>query len=239
MSGKARKPKVLVACCNGDGWIHKLVAFAAIRMLGDPRVEATFIAPTWSPFVQNLHKTTIDFLAGGFDFLLLMDDDNPPNGCNPLDLAFLDLDVVGLPTPVWHSDKRKPGDRPYYLNALREVVEADGSVGFKPLDSEPGFRPAGIQRADAVGTGCVMIARRVLLTLMENAKGNPSETPFMRRWNDRGEVVMGNDYAFCSRARAAGFEVWAHFDYTCRHLNTLEIVETVNALMRHRLEGRR
>ena len=66
------KPRVLIACCNGTGWIHKLVFFEVMKMLGDPRVEATFIAPTWTPFVQNLHKTTAETDAiyidrGGLD----------------------------------------------------------------------------------------------------------------------------------------------------------------------------
>lgn len=221
------RKKVLVACCNGRGWIHKGVVFAAMKMIQDPRHSVTFIAPTHSPYVQNLHKTVNDFLNRGDDFLLIMDDDNPPLR-NPIDLVELDCDVVGLPTPVWHSAVK--GDRPFYLNALNEVRDVAGKVeGFKPVDSIPGFDLNGLQEVDAVGTGCVLIARRVLIELMRRCVGNPMETPFMRRWNDRGEVEMGNDYAFCSRARDAGFKIRAHFDYTCQHFNELELQETVGS----------
>lgn len=221
--------RVLVACCNGRGWIHKRVFFAVLRMLQDPRHSVHFIAPTHSPFVQNLHLTVADFLKRGDDFLLLVDDDNPPTK-NPLDLVELDLDVVGLPTPVWHNNV--PGDRPYYLNVMREVKDKNGEVvGWKPLDSYPGFIASGIQQADAVGTGCMLIHRRVLKDLMARAFGRPMETPFMRRWNDQGTVIAGNDFAFCGRARAAGWRVWAHFDYICEHFNEGEIGEHVHALL--------
>lgn len=226
-----------MACCNGSAYIHKHVVNAAFNILSDGRYAVRFIMPTHQPFVLNLHKTVHDFLAGGEDFLLLMDDDNPPKN-NPMDLVELDLDVVGLPTPVWHCDTSKPQDRPYYLNALRAAVDHEtGEKGFRPLDSYPGFTPSGLKACDAVGTGCVLIARRVLLTLMENCKGNPMEAPFMRRWNDRGEVVMGNDYAFCERARAAGFRIWAHFDYTCMHFNELELQEAIGAMMGFRVSS--
>ena len=218
--------KVLLACCNGSAKIHKLVVMAAINMLRDGRHDVNFIMPTHSPYVNNLHKVVEDFLKGEFDFLLLMDDDNPPLN-NPMDLVELDLDVCGLPTPVWHSEVL--GDRPFYFNALTESRDAAGMVeGFKPLDCN-GVPPQGLVECDAVGTGCVLIARRVLVELMERCKGNPMEAPFMRKWNDKGQVEMGNDYAFCSRARDAGFKIYAHFDYTCQHFNELEIQETIRA----------
>ena len=226
--------RVLLACCNGRGWIHKLVVRQALRMLQDHRHTVTFIMPTWKPFVQNLHKTVLEFLDQGHDFLLLMDDDNPPLH-NPLDLVELDLDVVGLPTPI--ASMTNDGDRPYYLNALKEVLDKDGSLkGFVPLDANPEFVPKGLHEADAVGTGCILIARRVLLELMKRARGKPWDTPFMRTWNDRGEVILGNDYAFCVRARSAGFRIFAHFDYCCQHFNELELREVISSF--HRFENR-
>lgn len=201
---------------------------AAIGMISDSRYFTKFIAPTKKPFVANLHSAVHECLNGGFDYLLLMDDDNPPRN-NPLDLVELDLDVVGLPTPVWHNDKS--GDRPFYYNALDAVYDEDGVLqGFKPLqDSRPDFRLEGLYECDAVGTGCVLIHRRVLQELMNRAKGNPMNTPFMRVWNDDGTVHMGNDYAFCVRAKQAGFSIHAHFDYMCNHVNEMEINSVTQA----------
>jgi hypothetical protein len=166
----------------------------------DDRVDATVMLPTHSPYVHNLHECRRTFLAGPYDYWLSMDDDNP------LDLVFLDLDVVGCPTPVWAN--MKPGDRPVYWNALDEVDD-----GFKP--HEPCH---GLQEVDAVGSGCILVARRVMEALT---------APFLREWNEEGLVETGGDFAFCKRARAAGFRVFAHFDYPCHHFNELEIGEVV------------
>ncbi len=231
------KPRVLIACPNGDGWLHKLVVFSVLNMLQDSRVEATFIAPTNRPYVHNLHKVALDVLSGSHDFLLTLDDDNPPTQ-NVMDLVGLDLDVVGCPTPVWHCDTSQPDQRPYYFNAMREAKDPEtDEEGFLPVDSDPGFEPTGLHEVDAVGTGCVLIARRVLESLMARAResGDPMDAPFMRRWTSQGLVHMGNDYAFSQRARAAGFKVWAHFDYTCRHVNEVELLETITGLLRFRL----
>lgn len=231
----AKRKRVLVSCCNGTGWIHKLVVHALIRIVADPRYDAHLLMPTHRPYVNNLHLVVRDVLAGGFDYWLNIDDDNPPNR-NPLDLVELDLDIVGCPTPVWHSSaSAPPGDRPYYYNAMMEAETGDG-VAFRPADSLPGFVGAGIQQVDAMGTGCVLVARRVLEELTARAKrsGDPRDAPLFRLWEPDGVVRLGNDFAFCQRARAAGFRVYAHWDYTCEHMAELPLSEAIGAMLKFR-----
>lgn len=206
-----KRQSAYVTVPNGSGTLHKLVHFAVIRILQDPRYTLRHDCPTHSPYVHNLHRCTQDFLDSGEDYWLSMDDDNPPTR-NPLDLVQLDLDVVGLPTPVWHDAVR--GDRPFYLNAVDWDADAGGYRPHEPCE--------GLQQVDAIGSGCFMVARRVMMALRD-------QQPFMRKWNDQGLVTMGGDYAFCKKVRKAGFKVWAHFDYPCMHLNTLEIGKVAQA----------
>jgi GT2 family glycosyltransferase len=202
--------------------------FSFMEMQKDERVDCRFWAPTERPFVRNLHTTAQKFLKTGDDFLLLMDDDNPPQR-NPLDLVFLGLDVVGLPTPVWNSRDSK--GRPWYFNVMVEVKgEAGEPLGWGPADMQPAFDARGLKPVDSVGTGCVLIARRVLEDLFERCEGRPAEAPFMRLWNDQGDVDGGNDFMFCRRARQAGYRIWAHFDYTCDHYVTLSLNEVISRL---------
>lgn len=203
------KPHVFITVPNGKGWIHKHVVFALLNMQRDERVDVTISLPTNQPYVNNLHLIIQDFLKGSYSHWLSIDDDNPPRK-NPLDLVFMDLDVVGCPTPVWAN--MKEGDYPVYWNALDEV-----EGGFKPhRECE------GLQRVDAIGSGCMMIARRVIEKL-EN------EQPFMREWDEKGIVQVGCDYSFCRKVRKAGFYVWAHYDYPCFHFNEIEIGEIIAA----------
>lgn len=205
------KPSVYLTVPNGDGWLHKLVHFAVIRLLQDARVHVRHDCPTHRPFENNLHHCAQDFLQGGEDFWLSIDTDNPPLG-NPLDDVFLDKDVIGFPTPVWHWTGQ-PGERPIYFNAYQ--AQAAGYTEFRPQE--------GLQQVDAVGTGCLLIARRVLEDPVMRL------APFQRTFHADGRVEKGNDIAFCERARSRGFEIWCDFDRPCQHFVETELTEVIRA----------
>jgi len=148
-----------------------------------------------------------DFLDGGEDFWLSIDDDNPPRR-NPLDRVADDLDVVGFPTPVWHA--AVSGDRPFYYNAMYRV-----EGGWKPTEHSEG-----LHEVDAIGSGCFLVARRVMTALME-------KQPFMRMWRRDGTVEVGGDFMFCDKVKAAGFQIWADFDRPCDHFNEVSLSEVI------------
>jgi hypothetical protein len=158
-----------------------------------------------------------DFLHNGEDYWLSIDADNPPMN-NPLNLVELDLDLVGFPTPVWHSEV--PGDRPFYYNAL----DAVGDEGYRPHEDCDG-----LQEVDAIGSGCFLVSRRVMWALRY-------QQPFMRVWGEDGIVQVGGDYSFCRKVKEAGFRIWAHFDYLCMHFNELELNEVIRAFAMMRQE---
>jgi GT2 family glycosyltransferase len=181
----------------------------------DGRYQLRFEFPSHRPYENNLHHIVRDFCKSDFDFWLSMDSDNPPMK-NPLDLVELDKDVLGLPTPVWHYTN-KPGERPIYWNAYDYVVESDAYREHPTRD--------GLQRVDAIGTGCFLLARRVF--------DHPGmrEAPFRRKLHPDGTVHKGNDISFCERARARGFEIWAHYGYPCWHYNdNIELAEVESAI---------
>ena len=199
------KPRVLISVPNGKGWLHKHVAFALLRLQQDARVQQTIILPTHTPYVNNLHKIKEDFLNGPYDYWLTMDADNPPRR-NVLDCVFLDKDIIGFPTPVWAN--MKEGDYPIYWNGLD--AKGDGWTPHEPT--------TGLQMVDAVGSGCLLIARRVMAAMRY-------DHPFARVWNPDGTVEIGGDYSFCRKAKARGFEIYCHYGYPCHHFNEIEVSE--------------
>ena len=205
--------KILVSVPN-QGSIHKLVSFTLLKLIQDKRYKVNIIQPTNSPYENNLHHIVNDFMAGDYDFWLNIDSDNPPEA-NPLDLVAYNLDVIGLPTPVWHFTGKIKGERPIYENAYKYVPEEDAYTEWPDK--------AGLQKVDAVGTGCVLYARRVF----ENPEMR--KAPFQRIWNTDGTVERGNDIAFCERATKQGFLIFAHYDYRCKHFSELELHEVARA----------
>lgn len=189
-----------------EGWVHKHVCFVTDALIKDPRV--LLIRPTHKPYENNLHQIRNQMLADGFDWWLNIDADNPPTR-NPLELIDLDKDIIGLPTPVWHYTE-KSGERPVYWNAYKKVEGGFTEWGVKE----------GLQRVDAIGTGCFLVKRKVMEDL---------RAPFQRIYNEDGTVNLGNDLAFCTRASLAGFGIYAHFDYPCLHFKELELTEIIRA----------
>ena len=193
-------------------WIHKHVVHKMMLMLTDGRHKVNIIMPSHKPYVNNLHHILNDFMDGDYDFWLNIDSDNPPIQ-NPLDLVQLDRDIIGLPTPIWHYTGN--GERPVYWNAYNY----DETTGAYREHQEK----EGLQRVDAVGTGCILMSRRVF------EKPEMRKAPFMREWNEDGTVEKGNDIKFCERARENGFEIYCHYDYPCDHFSELSLSETVRA----------
>ena len=203
--------KIYFTIPNGDGWLHKLTHFTICRILNDKRYLIRHDCPTHKPYINNLHHCMKDFLKGGEDYWLSIDTDNPPIN-NPLDLVEYDCDLIGCPTPVWHN--KVLGDRPWYFNTL--------DWDEKEQAYRPHFDTNGLQEVDAIGSGCFLVARRVILKLKD-------QMPFMRQWNQDGTVEVSGDYSFCQKVKKEDFRIWAHFDYLCHHFNELDLLEVIQA----------
>lgn len=194
-------------------WISRYVVHKLLMLQQDKRYRLNIMLPSNKPYENNLHHIVNDFMNGDYDFWLSIDSDNPPKN-NPLDLVELDKDIIGLPTPIWNYTDKK-GERPIYENAYKYVPEKDAYEEWQIKE--------GLQKVDAVGTGCFIVARRVF----ENPEMR--KAPFERKLNKDGTVNKGNDISFCERAIKNGFSVYAHFGYQCDHLCENSLDEVGNA----------
>lgn len=196
-------------------WIHKTVANVLLKLLvNNLGYNLKIDFPTYKPFENNLHHCVENFIKGDFDYWLSIDSDNPPIN-NPLELIELDKDIIGLPTPIWHFTDKK-GERPIYWNAYKYIKERDRYTEWS--------NKQGLQKVDAIGTGCLIISRRVF----QNQEMR--KAPFQRTFHENGIMKKGNDIAFCERARKQGFEIWANYDYPCMHFSEIELNQINNAI---------
>ncbi len=212
VQGEGVTTSVLVTIPN-TGWLHKTTAYALLKLQLDSRYHLRVSLPTDVPLENNQHHIISDFLKGGEDYWMSIDSDTAPMK-NPLDLVELDKDIIGCPYPIWHYTE-KPRERPIYWAAYDYVEDEDAYKEHEPKE--------GLQRVDAIGGGCMLISRRVF------EQPDMQTGAFARTTYKDGTVEKGNDIAFCERARAAGFEVWAHYDYPAMHTNELELTEVIRA----------
>lgn len=175
------------------GWIHTEVVRRAISMLHDQRYQVTMQMPSWKPVEHARARIHEEAVRRRYDWLVTMDSDNPPMN-NPLDLIELNLDMVGLPTPIYQAGNG------IGFNAMKAV--GDGWLEWP--------EKKGLQQVDAVGFGCVVVSRRVLVATL-------GKNTWERETDENGFTTCSEDFAFCKKVRAAGYRVFAHFDYACEH----------------------
>jgi len=201
--------KILITVTNTN-WIHRNNALALLKLQHERGYQVVFDLPTESPYENNLNHIVRKFIDGGFDYWLQIDSDNAPT-MNPLDLVELNKDIMLLPYLQWHctSEDLREGNYPICTLIMDDVGE-----GFKEHKNM-----SGLQKVDAGGSGCMLIARRVLEVM----------PPFTRTHDKHGRVVFGVDFNFCREARKKGFEVWCHYDYPVEHFKTLPLMEVQTA----------
>ena len=211
---KSNKNKRVLISIPNRYWVHITVVRCLLLLGKDTRYQTKIIFPKHRPYENNLNHIIKQFVESNYDFWLSIDTDNPPLN-NPLDLVEWDKDIIGCPTPIWHYIGNKKGERPVYWNAYDYDIKSDA---YKEHQNKEG-----LQKVDAIGTGCFLMARRVFEN-EEMRKG-----AFMRQWHEDGTVHKGNDISFSEIARKNGFEIYCHFDYPCDHYSNLSLNEVVKA----------
>ena len=164
--------------------------------------------PTGRPIPDNRHKIVKKFLDGDWDYLVMLDDDNPCHK-NIFDLLDLDLPVVGGVYP----GKAKSG----VIFFAFDAEEKNGRKEFKQMALN---RRVGLQKVDAIATGLLVIRRDVLEKMYE--KGYTA--PFEEGFDEYGRFDYGDDMGFCVKCAELGIDVYAHFDYIGSHFKTVDLL---------------
>lgn len=193
------KQKLLVTILN-QGYLRPELADVQAQLLSDDRVETTVVHVNMRPSENARNASVKKMLDEGYDYLLTIDHDTVPLK-NPINLIGLGLDVVGFAVPQWNiSDPAYP----IYFVGMDRVE--NGYNEHKEKD--------GLQEVDAVGSGCLLMSRKVLESVKE---------PFLRKWED-GFAVTGLDFYFCEKAKELGFKVHCHYDFVADHIKELSLL---------------
>ncbi len=185
----------------------------AVPTRGYPWYETAQVLAPWKPnyvreklSVANArNKICRDFLQTRAEILVMCDDDVVPGPDFMTTLLETSdaapYDIVAAAVPI-----AKMPAHPVFINAF-DVTE-DGAIRTTPLP------PTGHKKVDSVGSGLILIHRRVL--------EHPDMTrPFDQMIDRDGVILVGQDLEFCRRAREAGFRIGVSMDACCDHFVSL------------------
>ena len=138
---------------------------------------------------NNLVKTALDIKA---DYLLFVDADmRSPKDTLQILMAH-DKDIIGV-NATTRSEPVKPTAKNMHINE-------DGSIDWMPIYSNA---KTGIEKADGIGCGVMLIKRKVVETI---------EEPYFYFEQLPGNRILGEDIYFCVKAKDAGFDTWVDHD---------------------------
>ncbi len=186
------KLKVQISVLN-QGMIRTELSNLLLKIfLTNQDYEIYIEYPNLKPIQNNRNDIVKRFLKTDRDFLLMIDSDIVPNK-NPLELIQYNKDIIGLLCPTWKNNE-------IVWLAMDKIN--DGWKMSAKLNNK------GLVKIDAIGTGAILIKRKVLEVV---------KTPFSILWNKDGTMDTGLDFAFCDKAVKLGYKIYFHSDYYCSH----------------------
>jgi len=196
---------------------HKTSIYLSILNQGDVRSELSNVItqfanqqdyelyityPSLKPITQNRNKIVQDFLSKPqYDYLIMLDSDNVPPS-NLLNLVDFQKDIIGS---LYFG---------YQRNMVVPFCLKKEKTGLFMVEDLEGKR--GLIECDAVGTGVIVIKRKVL-------EDERLKFPFRNEYDADGIKMLGLDINFCKRAKELGYKVYCHLDYISSHWVTMDL----------------
>lgn len=146
------------------------------------------------------------------EWLLMIDDDIVPPS-NLLDMLDHGVDVVGANCRV--PNLELVDGIPHFTTRSIACMDTGTDKGFLTLGPEG---DTGLQQVDVIGTGAILIHRRVL------EKMDELDIPWFNFHYDKYDnIKLSEDYDFCLKARNLGFKIYLDGDMRCSHYKLLPI----------------
>lgn len=224
------KPVIYIAILNQGEvrtelaqWTNQLAAHSPYPIIID--------YPAQKPISFNRNNIVKKFLANPeADYLMMLDGDiiPPPN---ILDLVLYQKDIIGgLCFSFSQISLGQTSIVPLILKRNKKKIQGDKFYKYTPLNKK---KWTGLTECDAIGTGHIIISRKVL----EDPYWIKSGGWFVNQYNKTGDKEIGLDLNFCYRAKKLGYPIFCHTDFKCGHwtpMNLLMIHNTLNYLLEHK-----
>ena len=168
-------------------------------------------------------------LKGGFEYLLMVDDDNPIPP-ETLEL-FIEDDKDIVAAPILSRNPNADGEHDLCAFYKRKVKLGKKEINlYQNIKKLKGKGP--LHKVDATGTGCILIKTKVLATLFAKHQQYIFEfgdIKFDKKYTIDGKEydrrTMSEDCEFSERAVNAGFEIWLDDRVKPYHLGRIEMLQ--------------
>lgn len=194
------------------GWMHEY----------RDRYDFSFFLPTARPIPNNRNKICKQFIEGPWDILFMFDEDNIPIR-NPFIMLDRDLDVCGGVYP----GRSSKGFNFHAFDLDREKYPE--KIFFKFVPPE---RREGVQKVDAVATGCVAIKRHVIEKMYKKGWA-----PFEELFDKWGIMITSDDMAFCLKCMKLKIPVYADWNIICDHVKETSLLQCIELVQRAAKSG--
>jgi hypothetical protein len=236
------RPKVHIATPTYDGKIVYPLELAMVHIIGvlhNLGVESTrTVLEGTSIITVARNKMTDMFLTESTDtHLLFVDSDIVVNPKDVVAMLASGHPIVGLPCSrksiMWDRLIDAAAAKPEHYKEHPDELMAQGCTPnwqWMPgttVQVERGFAPV-----EHVGTGCMLIAREVFDRMAETApivrlhKNMQSDKEVRVYWDNEidheRKLYVGEDVAFCKKARALGYQPHILVSAQTRHVGTFE-----------------
>ena len=199
--------KIYVAIPSTDGKIYFELSLRLMDWYKQTKIPVVIVYhPFLAPIDHARNVIVSDFLRTDCTHLMMIDDDIVPTQDTLERLLVHDQLIVGAACPIVG-----PGDN----NKLVTTTNAYN------LDEDKRYTAIkegkGLQRVNAVGTGCMMIKREVFDRI--------PPAPFVTEYNSDGIKFRSEDLNFCFQAESSGIYIYVDFDIRCKHIKSCNILD--------------
>jgi len=195
-----KNKKISISILN-QGSIRPEIADMLFKLSRQGKYLVNIEYPAKKPISYNRNDICKRFLETDADYLLMFDSDCIPENIDRiLDMADYDKDIIGTTCFGFVEKMIVPFAMKQRPDYKYDVIDADLNNG--------------VIEVDAIGSGVMMIARRVLEALPH---------PFRNDYDPEGIKTKGLDFNFCRRAKLLGFSVWIDTDNLTSHWTTLDL----------------
>jgi hypothetical protein len=228
MQNEKKKASVFIAIFTldeRDGWMAPGMAqfLAAMSVVAKERAVCLQVKQNTKPIDWARNHIVQDFLASGFEWLLMIDNDMKPpaNLIDMVDRAERHMDIL---VPKFYAIK----DAAVVLPRGKEEAGLALILGWQCFYGTEIFRGEFLGKNEWCeiawsGTGVMFIHRRVF-------EGLGRQPWFRFTYDDYGMMVNSEDVSFCQKARKAGFTIWGNQQFEADHYKTVPLSRLVQGI---------